>query len=377
MEKYLHTVKKVLKEGRHYPDRTGKGRVRTFGGFETYDLSKGFPAVTTRYLFLKTLVKEVMGFIHGSNKVTDLGEGFWSKWSPNEDDITVEIERVKKDAETSGDEHMQKMINDPKQIEILKNYLRSKVGTIGPMYGVMWRKFPRVNGNIPDWFKGFEDFPSDLKEEYQENFMKRVMLSQGKLENTKENWEAFALQEYFKTYDQLNMVYLGLKRNPFSSRHRVTAFHPDTVGPESLSPKQNVLAGYAALAACHTFYQFMVTEKMVDGEEKKVLNCMFYMSSSDVMVGRPYNIAQYALLTMIMAHCLGYIPGELTIVSCDTHIYSNHVDQVEEEHFKREPLPLCKLVLNPEKKDFFAFTADDISFEGYQHQGRIDYEVAV
>lgn len=376
MKQYLKTVEDVYNFGRLYPDRTGKGRIRVFGGEETYDLSKGFPAVTTRKLFLRMLVKELCGFIHGSNLVADLGSNFWSKWSPTEDDVEIELDRIREDAKVAANEEMSKMFADERSVQALRNYLMKGVGTIGPMYGVLWRRFPRVQATVPDWFKGIEDIPSDVLPVLKTDFMRQVLLSQGSVVNDEETFKRFAIGEYFKTYDQLNMVYLNLKRNPFSSRHRVTAFHPDMIGSESITPKQNVLTGQAALAPCHTFYQFMVTEKVVDGEIKLALNCMFYMSSSDVMVGRPYNICQYALLTMIMAHCLDYLPGELKIVSCDTHIYANHKEGAEEQ-LTREPLPLAQLVLPADKKDLFAFTPDDIQIVEYEPHPAILLDVAV
>lgn len=365
MKNYLETIAAVYLNGNLYPDRTGTGRVRVFGGSETFDLAKGLPIVTTRKIYLNKLIQELFGFIKGSNKISDLGETFWKAWSPSKEDIEEEIERIKKDSLSTSDTENIKMAHDEKHIEIIRNYLSSKVGIIGPMYGVLWRKFPRVNpGTKLDWFLGIDDLPSDAIPGLKEDFMKSVMLSQGSLENNQENWEKFAISEYFRTIDQLNMVYLNLKRNPYSSRHRVTAFHPDLIGSEKLSPKQNVLAGTAALAPCHTFFQFMVTDEETTDGSKKVLNCMFYMSSSDVMLGRPYNIAQYALLTMVMAHCLDYKPGKLTIVSCDTHIYADHLNQATEQ-LKREPLELATLSLPENKKDFFSFTAADIKINNY------------
>ena len=376
MQSYLKTVEHVYLNGKLYPDRTGVGRIRIFGGSETYDLSLGFPVVTTRKLYLKSMVKELLGFIKGSNSVSDLGESFWGAWSPCIEDVEEEIERIKTEATASGASENIKMFNDPRHIESIRKYLSSKIGTIGPMYGVMWRKFPRINSYVPEWFKSFDDFPSDRKEEIQTEFMKQVLLSQGQLENNQKNWENFAVSEYFKTYDQLNMVYLNLKRKPFSSHHRVTALHPDTSGDESLTPKQNVMAGQAALNACHSFFQFMVTEEIKNQETKKVLNCMFYMSSSDVMLGRPYNIAQYALLTMLMSHCLDYVPGKLTIVSCDTHIYKNHMGAAEEQ-LTRDPMPLCQVKFPEDKKDLFGFSIEDIEFVNYTSHSSLPLKPAV
>lgn len=382
MKNYLNTMSEVLNKGKVYPDRTGTGRVRMFGAMETYDLQEGIPLVTTRQLYLKNMIKELLGFIAGHNTVDKLGETFWSGWAPTSKDVEKEIELLKIEAEEGNDDYLKNLVKNEINLTGMRNHLSEKIGSIGPMYGKLWREFPRVTQERPDWLTSVGDIPSDKIESLQEEFLRKVALSNGKLLNTKENWQAFALSNYSLTLDQLNMVFLGLKRKPYSSRHRVTAFHPDLSASETMTPQQNVFANKGALAACHTFFQFMVTDgPMIEngkGEQGcfKVLNCMFYMSSSDVALGRPYNIAQYALLTYMMAHCLDYIPGELTIVSCDTHLYTDHLKTAKTQ-VEREPMPLAKLILPANKKDLFAFTLDDFIIEDYNHHEKLEYKASI
>jgi thymidylate synthase len=375
---YLETISSVYHNARDYQDRTGKGRRRQFGAFERYDLRNNtLPADTTTQLFLKTLTREILGFIKGSTKIEDLGVHFWRKWSPTEQDIDAYVERIKQAAIDSDDEAYKEFFKNEDYVKSMKEGLSEYIDTIGPMYGAMWRNFPRVNKFPLDWVKSVDDIPSDKIAKYKEYFAAQIVMGQCPERNTKEEFERFALGMFNQTFDQLAMVMKGLKEKPYSSRHRITAFHPDTVGSEDKTPIENVLSGKAALTPCHSSIQFMVTDREDEqGELKKVLNCMFYMSSSDVMIGRPYNVCQYAIMTILMAHCLDMEPGELIIVSCDTHIYLNHLDKVPEQ-LSRVPLPYPTITLPKDKKDLYAFTVEDIVINDYKHHPKIVYEVAV
>ena len=371
---YKSTVENVQQNGLDYPDRTGEGRRRVFGGFERYDLS-GYtlPAETRTQLFLKTLTKEVFGFIKGSNLVKDLGEAFWSKWSPDEESVDRFInEEIVSDWRAQNPDLPEEYAD--KLRKKLKAVYAERIGSIGPMYGVMWRNFPRMDSSPMDWVT-FEAIPSDKITAYKELFAIYIMQAQCPEKNTEEHFKKFALEKFHTTFDQLAKVVHELKTNPYSSRHRVTAFHPDLIGSEKISPSENVIRGKAALAPCHTFFQFMVTDDPNDRSIKK-LNCMMYMSSSDVMVGRPYNICQYSLITMMLAHCLGFEPGEFVLVSCDTHIYPDHLENSKKQ-MQRTPLPFPKVKINPEKRDFFSLTMEDIVIEGYNHHEKIVYKAAV
>ena len=379
MEQYLNTLSLLHSDAPLYGDRTGVGRHRLFGGYdnvgmETYDLSKGLPLVTTRSMFVTGLIRELFAFIRGSTHVQDLGENFWGKWAVREEDVRLFAQQRLDEIKNSGQypdgvtDEEEKMFLDH-----VFNQHKPSVGTIGPMYGKLWRSFPRTSFQLPWWLESYADVPSDIRTRYKEDFIKEVTLSNGTVANDKETWEKYCFNRYnSEGYDQLAMVMKSLKVRPYSSRHRVTAFHPDLCGSESVSPQENVIKGYGALTPCHSHFQFMVTDS--DAGEK-VLNCMMYMSSSDVPIGRPYNIAQYSILTMLVAHCLGYKPGMFTIVSCDTHLYSNQRDLVPQQ-LERSPLPLPQLVINPEQRDLFAMMPSDLKIEGYDFHPAINYPVA-
>ena len=373
---YLDTVANVYENGKDYADRTGKGRRRFFGALERYSLRGNvLPADTTTQLFLKTLTKEIIGFKNGSTNIQDLGEHFWRLWSPTKEDIDAHVVKMQEHSKNTNNEDAIAFFSEEENVNAVKEGLSSYIDKIGPMYGEMWRNFPRVDRTQPlPWVRSVDDIPSDKIKAYKERFAAEIAMLQQPERNTKEEFDNFALAMFSQSFDQLAMVMKSLKEKPYSSRHRITAFHPDTIGVEEMTPVENVLSGKAALSPCHSNIQFMVTEEGEDNHQE--LNCMFYMSSSDVMIGRPYNICQYALLTMMIAHCLDMEPGELVLVSCDTHIYMNHLDKVEDQ-LSRAPMPYPTVSFPKDKKDLFAFTADDITIHDYQHHPKIVYEVAV
>ena len=379
MKTYLNTLSRVNREAPLYGDRTGVGRHRMFGGdgnvgMETYDLAKGIPLVTTRKMFVTGMIKELFGFIRGSDRVEALGENFWGKWAVTKEDVEAFAKERIQELHASGqfpDGIPEE--NEKKFFEHVCMQHQGAIGSIGPMYGKLWRSFPRVSLQLPWRLESFDDVPSDVRIRYQEDFLREVALSNGTIENDKETWEKYCFNRYnAEGYDQLAMVMKSLKVRPYSSRHRVTAFHPDLCGSESKSPQENVLLGYGALTPCHSHFQFMVTD---NEKGDKVLNCMLYMSSSDVPIGRPYNIAQYSILTTLVAHCLDYKPGMFTIVSCDTHIYSDQKPIVPVQ-LANKPFTSPQLVINPEKRDLFSITPEDLSIVGYESHVAINYPVA-
>ncbi len=379
MRQYLNTLGTLYRDAPLYADRTGTGRHRLFGGdknvgVETYNLAEGLPLVTTRKVFTKGMIHELFGFIRGKTNVKSLGENFWGRWVVTDEDVKAYVKK-RLDHMLTNEPNLENVSEEHKAkfLEVAFEQHKHVIGTIGPMYGKLWRSFPRVSMMKPWWLDSYEDVPSDVRQNYQEDFLREVGLSNGNIVNDKETWEKYCFNRYnAEGYDQLAMVMKGLRVKPYSSRHRVTAFHPDLVGSENNTPQENVIEGYGALAPCHQSVQFMVTD---DKEGNKLLNCMLYMSSSDVPIGRPYNICQYSMLTMLMAHCLDYKPGLFTIVSCDTHIYANQRDIIPQQLSNTE-FPLPKLVINPEKKDLFALTPDDISIVDYQSHGEIMYPVS-
>jgi len=274
MRQYLDLVKHVLEHGNEKGDRTGTGTKSVFGYQMRFDLSEGFPMVTTKKLHLKSIIHELLWFIKGDTNVKylqDNGVRIWNEW-----------------ADENGD--------------------------LGPVYGHQWR-----------------------------------------------NWNSESL-------DQLAEVIETLKSNPNSRRMLVSAWNPSVLPNTNVSFSENVANGKAALPPCHAFFQFYVA----DGK----LSCQLYQRSADVFLGVPFNIASYALLTMMMAQVCGYEAGDFVHTFGDAHIYSNHFEQVELQ-LTREPYPLPTMKINPEVKSIFDFTFEDFELVNYQHHPHIKGAVAI
>ncbi|MGM0813088.1 thymidylate synthase [Thioalkalivibrio sp.] len=189
-------------------------------------------------------------------------------------------------------------------------------GHLGPIYGAQWRRWPTRDGVV----------------------------------------------------DQLAELIEQLRRRPYSRRHLVSAWNVADLPDENRTPQENVRIGQMALAPCHTLFQFYVA----DGR----LSCQLYQRSADVFLGVPFNIASYALLTMMLAQVTDLEPGEFIHTLGDAHLYLNHFEQVR-ELLSREPLPLPTLHLNPEVRDLFAFRYEDIRLENYQCHPAIRAPIAV
>ena len=168
--------------------------------------------------------------------------------------------------------------------------------------------------------------------------------------------------------DQITEVIETLKNNPDSRRMLVSAWNPSVLPDTKQSFGENVAQGKAALPPCHAFFQFYVA----DGK----LSCQLYQRSADIFLGVPFNIASYALLTMMMAQVCGYAPGDFVHTFGDAHIYSNHFEQLELQ-LSREPRPLPKMILNPEIKDIFDFTFEDFVLTDYHPHPHIKGAVAI
>jgi thymidylate synthase len=274
MKQYLDLVSHVLETGNEKGDRTGTGTKSVFGHQMRFDLSEGFPMVTTKKLHLKSIIYELLWFLKGDTNtdyLTENGVKIWNAW-----------------ADENGD--------------------------LGPVYGHQWR-----------------------------------------------NWNSVEI-------DQITEVIETLKTNPNSRRMLVSAWNPSVLPDTSKSFSENVANNKAALPPCHAFFQFYVS----DGK----LSCQLYQRSADIFLGVPFNIASYALLTMMMAQVCGYEAGEFIHTFGDAHIYSNHIEQVETQ-LSRELRPLPKMTLNPEITDIFDFTFEDFTLEGYDPHPHIKGAVAV
>lgn len=264
MRQYLDFLAHVLENGTDRGDRTGTGTRSVFGHQMRFDLSAGFPIVTTKKVHLRSIIVELLWFLRGDSNIaylTDNKVSIWDEWA---------------------DEN----------------------GELGPVYGVQWRSWPKPDGGH---------------------------------------------------IDQIEQLVHGLKTNPNSRRHLVSAWNPALVDEMALPP-------------CHTMFQFYVA----DGK----LSCQLYQRSADLFLGVPFNIGSYALLTMMLAQCCDLEPGDFVHTFGDAHIYHNHYDQVREQ-LSREPRDLPTMKINPAKRDLFSFELNDFELEGYDPHPRISAPVAV
>ncbi|GLU42611.1 thymidylate synthase [Allomuricauda sp. NBRC 101325] len=274
MKQYHDLLTHVLEHGNQKGDRTGTGTLSVFGYQMRFDLSEGFPMVTTKKLHLKSIIHELLWFLKGDTNIEYLQENgvrIWNEW-----------------ADENGD--------------------------LGPVYGHQWR-----------------------------------------------NWNS-------EEIDQIKEVIDTLKNNPNSRRMLVSAWNPSVLPDTSVSFSENVANGKAALPPCHAFFQFYVA----DGK----LSCQLYQRSADIFLGVPFNIASYALFTMMMAQVCGYQPGDFIHTFGDAHIYNNHMEQVELQ-LSRDPRPLPTMKINPEITDIFDFTFDDFELLNYDPHPHIKGMVAV
>jgi thymidylate synthase len=264
MRQYHELLELVLKSGVEKRDRTGTGTISVFGHQARYDLADGFPLLTTKKLFVKAIIYELLWFLRGETNVRWLqerGVTIWDEW-----------------ADANGE--------------------------LGPVYGQQWRSWPTQHGG---------------------------------------------------TIDQIANLIRDIKANPDSRRLIVTAWNPEDV------PKM-------ALPPCHCLFQFYVA----NGK----LSCQLYQRSADIFLGVPFNIASYALLTLMIAQVTGLKPGEFVHTLGDAHLYLNHLDQAREQ-LTRKPYALPTMRLNPDVHDIFAFKYEDFKLENYQAHPTIKAEIAV
>ena len=287
MKQYLDLLARIKNEGIVKTDRTGTGTKSVFGHQMRFDLSQGFPLLTTKKVFLKGVIHELLWFLNGDTNIkylVDNGVHIWdndayryyNELCVKEGVLPVSMEEFLRAAQES--------IDSP-----IDGY---KFGDLNHVYGYQWRSWPRPNG---------------------------------------------------ETIDQIQQAVDLIKRNPDSRRIIVSAWNVADVEKMALPP-------------CHTLFQFYVA----DGK----LSCMLYQRSADTFLGVPFNIASYALLTMMMAQVCGLEPGEFVHTTGDTHLYLNHMEQVDEQ-LSRTPRALPKMRLNPDVKSVFDFKYEDFTLEGY------------
>ena len=366
MKEYLRVLKEVYEQGYDHESRNG-GRRSIFGAVQRYDLRKGFPLVTTRKISTKAIIEELLFFIRGdtdNSKLQAAGVHIWDKWAVKESDIEALADKLTADIPEGTDK-------DQYHKTLVDGMTANRLNSIGPMYGHVWRNAPqsRVDRRWPDI--DFKDLPSDKLEGYIDQY--KHFVTSEEYDSTV-TLEKFASVLYQYTVDQLNNLVIGLKKNPYSSRHVVSAWDPSNVPFDGVSPQENVLLGRGALAACHAMFQCFVRPG-AEPNDKLLLSLKVSIRSNDFPIGAPYNIAQYALLTELLAHVTDMEAYELIVDTGDTHIYLDQLDGVEEQ-LKREPLPLPKLLINPAVKDLFKFTSDDIKIVDYEHHDAITYPVS-
>ena len=180
-------------------------------------------------------------------------------------------------------------------------------------------------------------------------------------------WRSWATPDG-RTIDQISEVIEQIKRKPDSRRLIVSAWNPADLPDESISPQANVEQGRMALAPCHAFFQFYVVEDK--------LSCQLYQRSADIFLGVPFNIASYALLTMMIAQVCDLAPGDFVHTFGDAHLYLNHLEQAETQ-LAREPFPLPQMNINPVVKNIFDFKFEDFELAGYQSHPHIKAPIAI
>jgi len=264
MKQYHDLLRHIVDTGTVKEDRTGTGTKSVFGYQMRFDLSKGFPCITTKKLHLRSIIIELLWFLQGDTNIKFLKDNnvrIWDEWADEK-------------------------------------------GNLGPVYGYQWRSWPDGDGG---------------------------------------------------TIDQITKLVENLKNNPDSRRHLVSAWNVADVDNMALPP-------------CHTMFQFYIA----DGK----LSCQLYQRSADTFLGVPFNIASYALLTMMLAQVCNLEVGDFVHTFGDAHIYSNHMEQVELQ-LSRDTRPLPTMKINPEVKDIFAFTYEDFELINYDPHPHIKGAVAV
>ena len=264
MQQYLSLMREVRENGVRKEDRTGTGTLSLFGHQMRFDLSEGFPVITTKKLHLRSIIHELLWFLKGDSNIEYIkvnGVSIWDAWADEE-------------------------------------------GELGPVYGVQWRSWPTPDGG---------------------------------------------------SIDQISQIMQQLRENPDSRRIILSAWNVGEIDNMALPP-------------CHCLFQFYVAEGR--------LSCQLYQRSADIFLGVPFNIASYALLTLMVAQVTGLEPGAFVHTFGDTHLYLNHIVQADEQ-LQRTPYALPQITLNSKVDDIFGFGFDDFELEGYRFYPHIPAAVAV
>lgn len=306
-QQYLDLLQDILDNGTDKPVFGTDAMIRSVFGRQTrYDLFHGFPLLTTKKVFLKAIIYELIWFIQGSSNIKYLADHdvhIWDEWAYKPYKKLMEKGVVEK---LDQKEFVAKLKSEPADSEFVLKW-----GDIGNVYGVQWRKWQTSDG---------------------------------------------------RTIDQLGWAINELKTTPFRKSIVVSAWNPEYIY-EMAAPGKSM-----ALPPCHTLFQFSVK-----GDR---LSLQLYQRSADMFLGVPFNIASYALFTMMIAQVVGLKPGEFVHTFGDAHIYSNHFDQVKEQ-LTREPRPFPAMKINPKVKNIDDFVYEDFTLENYDPYPPIKGEVTV
>lgn len=342
MKQYLELADRILQTGNRRGDRTGTGTISIFGPQLRFDLSQGFPLLTSKKMFTRGIIEELLWFLDGqtnNNILVEKNVHIWDEWA-------------------------------------------AENGDLGPVYGKQWRCW---EGKVI----GMSDVSPTTHDADQMHFTGTPVREK---------------------LDQIAELIIGLKKKPFSRRHIVSAWNVEDLPDETISPQENVKKGKMALAPCHCLFQFYVREmtfeercvvlvdrypdyiepankSSMDDEIEEIfirlnipkfkLDCQLYQRSADYILGVPFNIASYALFTMMVAQCVNMIPGEFIHTFGDCHIYNNHIETYISSQMDNEPYPLPKMIINPNKTDIFSFTIEDFTLVDYKSHNKIDYPISV
>lgn len=295
----------IKENGQQKADRTGVGTLSVFGRQLRFDLSQGFPAMTTKKLFMRGVIHELIWFLNGSTNIKYLVDNdvhIWNEWPYK----AYLIKNNQKIPNSNGKEWQEGISSFIEQIKQDAKFAK-KHGELGPVYGYQWRNWPTPNG---------------------------------------------------KHIDQIKKAIETIKSNPESRRIIVSAWNVSDIDEMAK----------AGLPPCHLLFQFYVA----DGK----LSCQMYQRSADTFLGVPFNIASYALLTMMVAQVAGLKPGDFVHTFGDTHLYLNHMDQVNEQ-LSRKPFKLPKMKINPKISDIDKFKFEDFELVGYESHPAISAPIAV
>ena len=305
MKQYLDLLEDIKTNGTTKTDRTGTGTKSVFGRQLRFDLSKGFPAVTTKKLFMRGITHELLWFLRGGTNIKYLVDNdvhIWDEWP-----YRAYLKQQGRAVPGSGSDEWKTGIKEFVARIKEDDAFASVHGDLGPVYGSQWRKWPGPDG---------------------------------------------------QPIDQIQRAVDDIKNKPDSRRIIVSAWNVAEIDEMAKS----------GLPPCHTIFQFYVA----DGK----LSCQLYQRSADTFLGVPFNIASYALLTMMMAQVTGLEVGEFVHTLGDTHLYLNHLEQVDEQ-LSRTPKSLPTMWINPEVKSIFDFKIEDFRLENYDPYPAIKAPIAV